>query len=495
MRNRFRQAVLALAPLIAILFNTDLRAQSASGKITGVASDAAGLGVPGAEIEVTNLETGEIRRTTTNASGVYVIGPLPVGVYRLQARREGFKAISRSGIQIDINSAITMDLHFEVGSVLESVTVEARAAAIETENQAIGNSRYEAQLRNLPIIVREIQTLVGQTAGVPYGTTDTVGGNFAQGGRSAMQILADGAQLNPLQTTAWPAIDGIGRRADLTIPSIDSIAEVKWTSNGGSAEYSEPTQVIVASKAGTNELHGGLFEFYRSGGMGARRWEAANRESFVRHQFGGTLGGPIKKDKMFFHGGADVFRHASGLVLNTRYPTAAERAGDLGSLLQRTDARGAPAPVRIFDPLTNGQVFPNNVIPRSRLNPVSLELLTLIPEAPLPARITDFNAIYFKPQFDNSEKYDARYDYNINARDRLFARTTIAHLDQASRYSGNVPGTHGASTKKPVDACCFDELDPRSQSFDHRGFSIHLPQHAVQEYPVRWRPDLSGEDQ
>jgi hypothetical protein len=421
-------------------------AQQASGRISGVVTDATGGSVPQVVITVTNVGTGEARQVVTNASGVYVISPLAVGDYRIEAKKEGFKAISRSGIRIDVNSSPTLDLVMEVGNVSERITIEGAAPLVDTESQAVGNSRYEVQLKNLPIIVREIQALVGQTAGVPYGTTDTIGGNVQQGGRSAMQVLSDGAQLNPFQTTAWPAIDGIGRRADLTVPGVDSIAEVKWIANGGSAEYSQPTQVIVASKSGTNELHGSLFESYRSGGMGARRWEAANRESFVRHQFGGTIGGPIRRDKMFFYGGVDVFRHASGAVLNARYPTAAERAGNLSALLGRTDARGNPAPITIFDPLT-GQPFPGNIIPSNRISPVAIELFKMIPDAPAPARLTDFNAIFFKPQFDNSDKYDARYDWEINPSNRLFARTTIAHLDQASRFSGSVPGEYGYSTK------------------------------------------------
>jgi hypothetical protein len=411
-----------------------------------VVTDATGAAVPQVTVTVTNLATGDRREAESNASGVYVLSPLPIGDYSLEARKEGFKAVSRSGIRLDVNSSPTVDLTLEVGNVTERITIEGAAPLVDTESQAIGNSRYEVQLKNLPIIVREIQALVGQTAGVPYGTTDTVGGNVQQGGRSAMQVLADGAQLNPLQTTAWPAIDGIGRRADLTVPGVDSIAEVKWITNGGSAEYSQPTQVIVASKAGTNALHGNVFESYRSGGMGARRWEAPNRESFVRHQFGGTVGGPIKRDKMFFFGGVDVFRHTSGSVLNARYPTAAERAGDLSALLTRTDARGQPAPITIFDPLT-GQPFPGNVIPSNRISPVAAELFKMIPDAPAPARLTDFNAVFFKPQFDYSDKYDARYDWEINESNRLFARTTIAHLDQASRFSGSVPGPYGYSTK------------------------------------------------
>ena len=244
------------AATVALLAVMAAHAQQASGRISGVITDATGAAVPDVKVTATSTQTGEKRSVTTNASGTYVLYPLPVGDYSIEARKEGFKAALQAGIRIDVNSSPVIDLRLDVGNVTERIDVAAAAPIIDTESQAIGNSLYEAQLRNLPIIVREVQALVGQTAGVPYGTTDTVGGNFAQGGRSAMQVLSDGAQLNPFQTTAWPAIDGIGRRADLTIPGVDSIQEVKWITNGGSAEYAQPTQVIVASKAGTNQLHG-----------------------------------------------------------------------------------------------------------------------------------------------------------------------------------------------------------------------------------------------
>ena len=437
--------ILTVVVLCAIL-TAAVGAQSI-GRIAGTVTDNTGAAVPDAAVEVVNLETGEMRRVVTNASGTYAVSPLQVGAYRIQIRKEGFKAATRSEVRVDVNAAATVDVQLEVGSMTESVTIQSQSPVIETETATVGNSRYETQLKQLPVIVREIQTLVGQTAGVPYGTTDTVGGTFNQGGRSAMQIVADGAQVNPLQTTGWPAIDGIGRRADLSLPSMDALQEVRWATNGGSAEYSQPTQVIAASKSGSNALHGSLFEFYRSGGMGARRWEAPTRESFVRHQFGGTAGGAILRDKMFFFGSADVFRHTSNLVLNARYPTAGERTGNLSSLLARTDAAGNPAPIRIIDPLT-GLPFQGNIIPAGRISPVSSELLKLIPDASQPARLTDFNAVYTKPQFDNSEKYDVRLDYHVSQANRIFARSTFARLDQASRYSGDVPGPHGSSTKK-----------------------------------------------
>jgi len=437
------------APVLICLFLAlPQAAQQASGKITGVVTDTSGAVVPGVTVVATNTDTGDVRQSETNASGVYVVSPLPVGNYKLEARKEGFKALSREGIRIDINGAPTLDMELGVGSMNERVSVTAEAPTISTENQAIGNSRYEVQLKNLPTNVREVQALVGQTAGVPFGTTDTVGGNFAQGGRSAMQVVSDGAQLNPFQTTAWPAIDGINRRADLTIPSTEAIAEVRWVTNGGSAEYAQPTQVIIASKAGSNDLHASAWEDYRSGGLGARRWEAAQRESFVRHQYGATAGGRIKKDKMFFFGGVDVFSHTAGTLLNARQPTAAERTGDLSGLLQRTDATGRPAPITLYDPLT-GDPFPGNILPQNRLSPVATEMLKLIPTAPSPAgSLSAFNAVIFKPQYDKSQKFDARWDYNLGTQDRLFARTTLGRLDQASRFSGSVPGGYGYSTKK-----------------------------------------------
>jgi hypothetical protein len=477
--NRLALLSLLAAPVLA---------QTGLGKITGTITDSAGLATPAAEVVATHRATGEVRRVSSNASGVYVLSPLALGDYSLEARKEGFKTASRANIRIDVNSTVTIDLALEVGNVAERITVQDKSLAIETENAAIGNSRYEVQLKNLPVIVREIQTLVGQTAGVPAGSTDTVGGTFSQGGRSAMQVTSDGAQVNPFQTTGWPAIDGIDRRADLAIPSIDAITEVKFTTSGGNAEYIAPTQVVVAMKSGTNQLHGSAFEFYRSGGMGARRWEAPERQSFVRHQFGGTAGGAIRKDKTFYFGSADVFRHTAGLITNVRYPTAAERAGDLRSYLQRPGA-----PVNVLDPLNSGLPFPNNTVPTARLSPVSTELLKSIPDAPLPARVSDFNAAYFKPQFDNSEKYDLRVDHNLNQRDKLFAKATLAHLDQASRYAGDVPGSIGASAKNQwnhtVSANWTRIVNPTTilvAQFTFRSMPFkNIPSGGATQFPVR----------
>lgn len=446
MRSQLLKQVL----LIALVSVALVYGQSGVGKITGVITDSSGLPVVAATVETHNVETGETWRTTTNSAGVYVAAPLPSGVYTLTVRQQGFRTVTRNDIRIEVNSAPAIDIQLQVGAVTESITVESGALLINTENQSIGDSRFAMQLENQPIFVREVAEVVGQTSGVPYGTQSTVGGTYEyNGGRSAMAVISDGAQVNPQQTESWPSIGGIGRRADLTIPGVDVISEVKFVTSGADAQYMQPVQVIISSKNGTNELHGSGFEYYASGGLGARIWEAATRGSFVRHQFGGTVGGPIKKDKMFFFAGVDGFRYSLQNILNGRVPTAAEKSGNLGDELLRTTSSGSPAPVSLYDPLNKGQLFPNNVIPASRIDPISIYLMNLIPSAPLPpGRVTDFNTVYDKPQFDNSDRYDFRYDYNISSRDRLFARTTVSGLNQMVAYLGDVPGlNYGYSGK------------------------------------------------
>ena len=132
------------------------------GRITGTITDNTGASVADATVEAINLATGETRQAISTTSGVYVISPLAVGNYRLQARKEGFKLVTRPDIRVDVNSTATIDIRLEVGNVTETITVQSQAATIETENATVGNSRYETQLKQLPVIVREVQTLVGK---------------------------------------------------------------------------------------------------------------------------------------------------------------------------------------------------------------------------------------------------------------------------------------------------------------------------------------------
>ena len=464
-------------------------AQAEMATVTGTVKDEQGGVLPGATISVVNAGTSAMREATTTAEGNFVLPLLQPGTYTVTVRMEGFAPVELRDVILDVGERRNLALTLSVGSVGETVVVQAGASVIQADSGAIGNSRYEAQIRNLPVVVREVQSLIGLTAGVPQGTgsTSTVGGGFQRGNRSGVQVLADGVQVNPMQTEAWPAIDGIGRRADLNIPGIDTLTEVKVVTNGANAEYAQPTQAIIASKSGTNKFTGSLFEFYRSGNMAARRWEAPAKESFNRHQFGGTAGGPLVRDEMFYFVGFEGFRHKATQSFNARYPTDAERNGDLSALLNRTSATGALAPITIYDPLT-GQPFAGNVIPANRISPVARELLTMIPSVSgTGSTLTAFNASYAKPLYDYSEKYDARVDLNLGSRNRFFGKATIGHLDQFSRFAGDVPGDFGFSTKNEWTQTVLGNFTRIDQRHDAARAAGLVSQHAVRQHSVRRR--------
>ncbi len=319
-------------------------AQAEMATLTGTVKDEQGGVLPGATVSVVNTGTSAMREATTTGEGNFVLPLLQPGTYTVTVRMEGFAPVELRDVILDVGERRNVALTLSVGSVGETVVVQGGASVIQADSGAIGNSRYEAQIKSLPVVVREVQSLIGLTAGVPSGSTSTVGGGFQRGNRSGVQVLADGVQVNPMQTEAWPAIDGINRRADLNIPGIDTLTEVKVVTNGANAEYAQPTQAIIASKSGTNKLTGSLFEFYRSGNMAARRWEAPAKESFNRHQFGGTAGGPLVRDEMFYFVGFEGFRHKATSSFNARYPTDAERNGDLERAAQsHVRDRGARA--------------------------------------------------------------------------------------------------------------------------------------------------------
>jgi hypothetical protein len=427
-----------------------VRAQE-TGSITGVITDSTGGVIDGAQVKATHTATAAVRLVQTGATGTYSLS-LPVGQYTLEVSKTGFKTLVQKDVVIDISSALTLNLAMSVGSTTEEVTVTGTPPIIDSENQELGNYRFAEQLQNLPIIVREVQTLVGQTPGVPYGTgvkvasdTDTVGGTYNPGGssRSAMVVLSDGTQLNSFQTTGYPAIDGIQRRADLPVPNIDTIQQFKLVTNGASAEYVSPVAIIIATKSGTNMLHGSAYDFYQSGGLSANVWSITKPQSYVRQQFGGSATGPIKRDKLFFAAAAEAFSFVQINSTNVRWPTAAEAAGNLSELSDPTKIK---SPEYVYDP-TTGKPFPGNVIPTNRISPVTKALLALIPIAPQPSTLTAFNGVSSKPSYDKSQKYDGRLDWDPNQHNLIFGRTTIGHINQASVFKGTVPGTFGFSVK------------------------------------------------
>jgi len=449
-----------LLPLLLFFVVSSFAFAQQTGGISGTITDSGGAIVSHADVTATNTGTSAVRTVQTNESGAYVLSPLPVGQYTILVEKTGFKRVSQPNVVIDINSALTLNLTLPVGDVKEQVTVTGAPPIIDTENQELGNYRVAEQIENLPIIVREVQTLIGQTAGVPYGTgvkvasdPDTVGGTFNPSGssRSAMVVISDGTQLNSFQTTGYPAIDGIQRRADLPVPNIDVINQFKMVTNGASAEYISPVAIIIATKSGTNALHGGAYYQYQSGGLSAHYWKIATPQSYVRKQYGGTVSGPVIKDKLFYSAGAEEFSYKFVSNTNVRWPTVAEASGDLSELPHAGSGTGNNI---IYDPTTQqpfgGVGTATDVIPTLRIDPIAAAIMAFTPTAPAPpsgSALGTTNAVSSKPEYDISQKYDGRLDWNISPSNQAFFRTTIGHINQASVFKGTAPGLYGFEVK------------------------------------------------
>jgi hypothetical protein len=274
-------------------------AQSATGKITGIVTDATGAIIPDAQVTVTNTATNVAQTTTTNSSGLYQVLQLPIGLYRVAVDAKGFEhTVVDSKTALQINQTLRIDVPLEVGKVSGQVTVESNAAQVETENQTVGASVTGQAIFELPLNGRDTLDLLKTQPGVtPTNTDSTAAGNYSIGGMrtDSVSYLLDGGNNNSLLNN--------GVVAD---PNPDAIAEFRVLESNYGAEYGRNGGgvVSVVTKSGSNQFHGTLFDYLRNDFFDANRFFNNQQNLPVpilkRNQFGGTIGGPIVKNKIFF---------------------------------------------------------------------------------------------------------------------------------------------------------------------------------------------------
>jgi Carboxypeptidase regulatory-like domain/TonB dependent receptor len=269
-------------------------------QIHGTIQDSTGAAVPGAEVKATQTATGVSRTTTTAADGGYVLTNLPLGPYRLEVSKEGFTKAVESGVELQVNADPAVDVALKIGAVTEQVNVEANAAMVETRNSGVGSVIESQRIVELPLNGRNVTDLITLAGGsVVTGVTRSalffnlsyisVGGGATFG----TDYSLDGASHNNFMT---------GTYMPLAFP--DAVQEFKVESSGQSAQRGAATSVSAVTKSGTNNLHGDLFYFIRNDGFGsAREYFAVQKSTYKRNQFGGTVGGAIMKNKLFFFGG------------------------------------------------------------------------------------------------------------------------------------------------------------------------------------------------
>jgi hypothetical protein len=375
-----------LVVLIALMFATPSEAQVATGTILGTVTDATGGAVPGATVTATNLDTQYTRSATTDGEGQYAFRLMPLGHYKVDVTLDGFKNFSQSGIQVEVGRNARVDAKIEPGNISEMVAVVADAPLVETSSSALSRAVGQNEVLYLPLVNRDLYTLLNITSGVTSNdTSNSLGGpeqTTTINGSQKAQIGTVNFQLDGGNNTA--GLRGTGNPA----PNPEAVQEFRVITSSYAAEYGRyPAGVVdVVTKSGTNQLHGAAFEFFRDESLNARRWAPPGGTSTVepldRNQYGAAIGGPLRTDRTFYFGSYSGLRQTETYYRNTAVvPTVLERRGDFSQSLRKP-----------IDP-TTGQRFPNDIIPANRMDPVARAIQEqYVPAANLPEGFYEVSA-------------------------------------------------------------------------------------------------------
>jgi hypothetical protein len=403
---------MTLVLVFVLLLNCGQVRAQATAQISGRVQDATAAVLPGVEITATNTATAIARTTVTNESGSYVLPNLPIGTYRLEAALPGFRTFAQSGIVLEVNSSPVVNVTLEVGQVAETVEVQANANLVETRNSGIGEVVENARILDLPLNGRNVVELVA-LAGAAAPSTQVLTGQsrdpFAQGNvsvagglNSALNYTLDGADHNnPFQG------------GYLSMPFPDAMQEFKVETSALTAKQGTKSSgsISLVTKSGTNAFHGDLFEFVRNGIFNARNAFAATRDTLKRNQYGGTIGGPVLKNKLFFFGGYQGTRIRADNPQSYAYvPTAAMLAGDFTAFASAACNSGRP--------MTLAAPFVNNRVDPKSFSPAAVKFSSFLPKTNDPCG----KQFYLNPFRDDWNNYITRIDYQLTNNHSLFGR-------------------------------------------------------------------------
>ena len=467
----------ALLVLLAFGLVVGARAQvSTVGSINGTVRDPQGAAVPNAEVTITEESTNATRTVKTNDEGFYSVPSLPVGRYTVSAAPAGFKKTISSGVELHIGDKVNVDLNLEVGAVGETVTVTGESSLVQTRNSDVSSLVTQKQVTELPLNGRNYAQLVTLVPGISPVTQAGAGGAFGTGGTGLDSHVDMSVNGNGSNANMW-TVDGVnnmdvGSNATLLVfPSIDSIQEFRVERNSFSAEYGQAQGAVInlITKGGSNEFHGGLFEFFRNdklnaadffnnaAGTGPDGKPVAPRPVLRYNNFGFNFSGPVVlpsfggggrkfwkgKDRAFFFWNEEWRREVRGLVPPTRFlvPTAAERIGDFsGSLTGALPHRlGAGACTTPGPNPTDPDCFPGNKIPDNLLSPAGLAILKFFP-LPNTGLSGGINYVQSPIEPVNTRQDTLRGDFNLTSKMNLMVRyinETWVHGNAAGNFWGD----------------------------------------------------------
>ena len=401
-------------------------AQTIRGTITGTVVDASGGVLPGIPVMATNPDTNIASEARTDANGQYTFPLLSPGQYTVSVEQSGFKKYVRPGVLVQIAQTTRLDIPLAVGDVSEQVTVAAEAQLVRSNTSELGQVVELKQIQALPLNGRLFQQLVAITP----GTVARSGGDGSENGAAA------GARSNTQYSVngmPWSGnnflLDGVANNEPLNSlvnisPPLEAIQEFKVQTNNPTAEFGVfgGAAINLTIRSGTNDLHGSVFEYARDESLNSKSFFAPSKPEFKSHQFGGTLGGPIAKNRAFFFTDYQGLRLDQGRTQTLTVPTALMRQGIFTEITQP-----------IYDPLT-GQAFTGNVIPAGRINPISRKVADVFPAPNRPGLANNYVENNVIVQSVNA--FDVRLDYTADTRSSIFGRYSMS----SRRYDEPAPG-------------------------------------------------------
>ena len=407
-----------------------------TGSLNGTVFDGQGAALPGAELVLTNVATGQTRQLASSSEGYFLFGDLSPAVYRLKVSATGFKELTLSSVTLNVGQQMTVRPTLEVGSISDQIEVTSTLAPVTTSSSSVAQVVDSQRIERLPLNGRNALQLVALVPGVvqtgrigQFGATQLA---FEVSGSRNIDMnfsLDGGFNMNTFYNSA----------ADY--PNPDALQEFSVSTRTVSAVFGRgSTSVSATTRSGTNQFHGTVFEFLRNKQLDARPYFAAVRTEFKRNQYGGSFGGPIVRNRLFFFASYQGTKER-GSPGERRYRTlnAAERTGDFSGIARA-----------IIDP-ESGAAFPGNRIPASRIRPYANRFISTF--LPAPNSGTDFYAFGTAQKLDQDQVV-TKVDYSVNSKDRLSFRYLYNNLPQ-----------RGVSNN-PLDSSWVQDLPTRAQSWN-----------------------------
>ncbi len=483
MRASFRLSLAVILLLSCwLLTNSErLAAQVDRGSIVGLVTDPAGARVEGAQVTVTNLAANQSIVLTTDGAGQYAADLLRIGGYSITVEKSGFQKAVQSSVDVGVNQTVRVDIALRVGSATESVQVTGAAPLLQTEASSLGTIETERRISELPLNGRNFIQLAYLGPGANGGQTGTnVSGGVFENERANEAVSVNGLRVSN-NNFLLNGVDNneFGLGGVIVLPPPDAIQEFRTEENSMSAEFGRGGAAVnVVLKSGSNQIHGGAYEFIRNDKLDAVNYFNQGQQPFKRNQFGAFLGGPIRKNRTFIFGDYEGSRLRESQPFLSTVPTANERAGNFTDRLtgDTFSPCATPSPADTFDtgtifdpfsthdytcgdgsvvslrnPISSGAQL--NVIPTASINSVGQNVANFYPQANLPGLTNNYLAN--QNHVNNQDSFDVRLDHRFRDQDQMFASYSFG--DVRSQRPGPLGPLWGGSD------CCPSASNSRAQ--------------------------------